>query len=65
MPADIAAGELHPLRTVLDLPGDPHGKESACKAGDLGSIPGKLHGQKRLVGYIVHGVAKSQTRLSN
>ena len=25
---------------------------------------GKSHGQRRLVGYIVHGVAQSQTRLS-
>ena len=28
-------------------------------------LPGELHGQKSLVGYIVHGVAKSQTRLSD
>ena len=27
--------------------------------------PGKYHGQRSLVGYTVHGVAKSQTRLSN
>ena len=26
-------------------------------------LPGKSHGQRRLVGYIVHGVAKSQTQL--
>ena len=54
------------------------GKESACNAGDLGSIPGlgKTPGERK--GYplwysglenstncIVHGVAKSQTQLSN
>ena len=26
-------------------------------------LPGKSHGQRSLVGYIVHGVAKSQTQL--
>ena len=44
-------------------------KESACNAGDLGSIPGlkrewlptpiflpgEVHGQRSLAGYIVHG----------
>ena len=28
-------------------------------------LPGESHGQRSLVGYIVHGVAKSQTRLSD
>ena len=28
-------------------------------------LPGKSHGQRSLVGYIVHGVARSRTRLSN
>ena len=28
-------------------------------------LPGKSHGQRSLVGYTVHGVAKSQIRLSN
>ena len=28
-------------------------------------LPGKSHGQRTLVGYTVHGVAKSQTRLSD
>ena len=28
-------------------------------------LPGEFHGQRSLVGYIVHGVAKCQTRLSN
>ena len=37
--------------------GGSDGKESACNAGDLGSIPG--------VGYTVHGVTKSWTQLSD
>ena len=28
-------------------------------------LPGKSHGQRSLVGYIVHGVAKSQTQFRN
>ena len=53
-------------------------KESACNAGDLGSVPqlgrspgeGKGYplpysGLENSVAYIVHGVAKSQTRLSD
>ena len=28
-------------------------------------LPGEFHGQRRLVGYTVHGVTKSQTGLSN
>ena len=59
---------------ILGLTGDSAGKESACNAGDLGSIPGlgaspgegkairpgEFHGL-----YIVHGVAKSRTQLSD
>ena len=31
------------LRTIYTgFPGIPDGKESACNAGDLGSIPGKI-----------------------
>ena len=59
------------------FPGSSAGKESTCNAGDLGSIPefGRSPGEGK--GYplqysglensmdcIVHGVAKSQTRLS-
>ena len=53
------------------------GKESACNAGDLGSVPGLERSPREGKGYllqysglensmdcIVHGVAKSQTRLS-
>ena len=54
------------------------GKESACNVGDLGSIPGlgrppgegkgyplQYPGLENYMDYIVHGVAKSQTQLSN
>ena len=54
------------------------GKESSCNAGDLGSIPGLGRSPGEWKGYplqyfgldnskdcIVHGVAKSQTRLSD
>ena len=54
------------------------GKESTCNAGDLGSVSGlgrspgegkgyllQYSGLENSMGYIVHGVAKSQTRLSN
>ena len=54
------------------------GKESACSMGDLGSIPGlgtssgggrgyplQCSGLENSMDCIVHGVAKSWTRLSN
>ena len=54
------------------------GKESACNAGDLGSIPGlgrspgegkgyplQYSGLENSMDYIVHGVTKSRTRLSD
>ena len=54
------------------------GKESACNAGDLGSIPGlgrspgegkgyplQYTGLEDSVDCIVHGVTKSQTQLSD
>ena len=62
-------------------PGFPHGsagKESARNAGDLGSIPGlgRSPGEgegyplqysvlENSMDYVVHGVAKSQTQLSD
>ena len=63
-----------------DILGDSNGKESACIAGDLGSIPGSGRfpgeGTGNLLqhsclensvdrGATVCGVAKSQTRLSD
>ena len=58
----------------VGFPRGSAGKESACNAGDLGSIAGlgrspgegtgypfQYSGLKNSVDYIVHGVAKSQT----
>ena len=58
--------------------GSSSGKESACNAGDLGSIPGLGRSPGEGKGYplqycvlensmncMVHGVAKSRTQLSN
>ena len=60
------------------FPGGSDGKESTCKAGDLGSIPGlrrcpgegkgyplQYSGLENSMDGIVHGVAKSQTWLSD
>ena len=60
------------------FPGGSDGKESACNAGDLGSIPGleKSPGERNSYPFqnsglensmdcIVYGVTKSRTRLSN
>ena len=60
------------------FPGGSAGKESACNVGDLGSIPGlerspregngyplQYSGLENSTGCIVHGVAKSQTQLSD
>ena len=62
----------------MGFPDSSVGKESACNAGDLGSIPGFGRSPGEEIGYplqycglessmdcIVHGVAKSWTRLSD
>ena len=61
----------------LGFPDSSAGKESACNAGDPSSIPGSERSAGEGIGYplqysglensmdIVHGVAKSQTRLSD
>ena len=63
--------------SILGLPLGSAGKESACNAGDLGSIPGlgRSPGEGkvthssipawRIPWTVVHGVAKSQTGLSD
>ena len=69
---------LHTNTTHNGLPFSSAGKESDCNAGDLGSIPGLGRFPGAENGYppqystvensmdcIVHGDAKSQTRLSN
>ena len=63
---------------LLGFPCDSAGKESTCNAGDLRSIPGlgrspgkgkgyplQYSGLENSVDCIVHGAAKSQTRLSS
>ena len=63
--------------TVINLDGSD-GKEATCNVGDLGSIPelgrspgeGEGHpsqysGLENFMGYIVHGVVKSWTLLSD
>ena len=68
---------------MLGFPGGSARKESACSAGDLGSIPGSGRSPGEGIGYplqyscledpmergtwraTVHGVAESQTGLSN
>ena len=62
----------------LRVSGRSAGKDSACKAGDPGSIPGlgrsrgegngsplQYSGLENSMDCIVHRVAKSQTKLSN
>ena len=62
----------------MGFPCGSAGKESSCNAGDLGWIPGlgrspgqgkgyplQYSGLENSMDSIVHGVAKSQTQLSN
>ena len=62
----------------MRFPGGSAGKESACKAGDLGFIPGlgrspgegkgyplQYSGLENSMDYTVHGVTKSRTQLSD
>ena len=62
----------------MGFPYDSAGKESACNAGDLGSVPGlgkspgegkgyplRYSGLENSIDRIGHGVTKSGTRLSN
>ena len=76
----LILGPSHKASLIAQLVKNPPAmQESACNAGDLDSIPGipwrrkwqpspvilpgKSHGQRSLVA-VVHGVARSQTRLS-
>ena len=67
-----------PTPVFLGLPGGSGGKESTCNAGNLGLIPGlgrspgegngyplQYSGLENFMDCIFHGVAKSQTRLSD
>ena len=66
------------LHMCLGFPCGSAGKDSACNAGDLGSVPGlgkspgegkgyplQHSGLENSMDCIVHGVAKSRTRLSD
>ena len=66
------------FKVFLGFPRGSAGKESTCNAGDLGSIPGverssgegngyplQYSGLENSMDCIVHGIAKSQTRLSD
>ena len=66
------------FKSFMGFPGGSAGKESACNVGDLdlilglGRSPGEgkgyalqYSGLENSMDCIVHGVAKSQTRLSN
>ena len=65
------------LPSLLDVPDSSVGKEAACNAGDLGSVPGlrrspgegkgyplQYSGLENSMDWIVHGGRKSQTQLS-
>ena len=65
-----------PTPVSWGLPYGSAGKEYACYVGDLGSIPGlgispgggkgyQYSGLENSMDYIVHGIAKSQTQLSD
>ena len=67
-----------PTPVFLGFPYGSAGKESACNARDLGSIPGlgrspgegkgyllQYSGLENSMACIVHGVAKSRTQLSD
>jgi len=69
--------DVLPTRVFLGFPRDSASKESACNAGDLGSIPGlgKIPWRRERLptpvtwpgvfhGLYRHGVTKSRTRLS-
>ena len=67
-----------PTPVFLGFPYGSAGNESTCTAGDMGSIPGlgrspgerkgyplQYSGLENSMGWIVHGVAKSRTQLSD
>ena len=67
-----------PAPVFVGFPGGLAGKESSCNSGDLGLIPGlgrspgegkgfllQYSGLENSMDCIVHGVSKSQTRLSD
>ena len=74
----VGVHSIHLPIITEGFPGGSDGKESTCNEGDLGSIPGlrrspgegdgyplQYSGLENSMDCIVHGVTKSQTRLSN
>ena len=70
--------EMNRCPSKMGFPDSSVGKESAFNAGDLGSIPGlgrsagegigyplQYSGLENSMDYTIHGVTKSQTRLSD
>ena len=75
---DLWRRDRLPTLVFLGFPCGSAGKESTCNVGDLGSIPGlgrsrgvgksyplQYSGLENSMDCIVHGVAKSRTRLSD
>ena len=75
---EIGQAEEDKYHIILGFPGGSAGNESACNARDLGSIPGlgrspgerkgyplQYSGLENSMDYTVHGVTKSQIRLSD
>jgi len=71
-------GDRLPTPIFLGFSGGSDGKESTCNVGDLGLVPGlgkspgegnscllQYSGLENSMDYIVQGVTKSQTRLSD
>ena len=65
----FSEASLQTFLCSLGFPGGSSGKESACKAGDPGLIPGsgrslglgEFHGQRSLMGYSPLGHKESDT----
>ena len=80
MDCSLQASSVHGIfqARILEWVAISAGKESACSAGDLGSIPGlgrspgegkgyplQYSGLENFMDCIIHGVAKSWTQLSD
>ena len=71
----LEKGYRLPSPVFFSFPGGSTGKESACNVGDLGwedplekreaIHPLQYSGPENFMDFIVHGVAKSQTQLSD
>ena len=76
--SDLGVSRWEDVKGLWGFPASSAGRESACNAGDLGSIPGLgrfpgegkgyplwCFGPENSMDCTAHGVAKSQTLLSN